>query len=100
MRLACYRNQEEHRSNSVEFLPRPGTVHVKFNDPLKKSNAPTFHDLYKKCSSTKKKNTDKIVKEDRDSSQHMKPIVPWILQLYCPMNFSQNHWHWWMLKAK
>ena len=48
-----------------------GTVHVKFNDPLKKSNAPTFHDLYKKCSSTKKKNTDKIVKEDRDIMQRL-----------------------------
>ena len=48
-----------------------GTVHVKFNDPLKKSNAPTFHDLYKKCSSTKKRNTDKIVKGDRDIMQRL-----------------------------
>ena len=37
-----------------------GTVHVKFNDPWKKSNAPTFHGLYKKCSSNKKKNTDNL----------------------------------------
>jgi len=77
-----------------------------FNDPLKKSNAHTFHDLYKKCSSTKKRNTDKIVKEDRDIMQRLftayeadRPM-PWILQQYCALNFFQNHWHWWMVKAK
>ena len=48
-----------------------GTVHVKFNDPLKKSNALTYHDLYKKCSSIKKKNTDKMIKEDRDIMQRL-----------------------------
>src|SRR5688572_9195478 len=48
-----------------------GTVHVKFNDPLKKSNASTFHDLYKKCSSTTKRNTDKSVKDDLDIMQRL-----------------------------